>query len=78
MQAKDRFKDIRHYRVIQERGFDFPKLIVNPHFFQVITERGWESLMTMIFENANKTLALEFYENARFMGNKYVSYVRGK
>jgi len=32
----------------------------------------------MIFENANKTLALEFYANARFMGKKYVSYVRGK
>jgi len=32
----------------------------------------------MIFENANKSLALEFYANARFMGKKYVSYVRGK
>ena len=32
----------------------------------------------MIFKNANKTLALGFYENERFMGKKYVSYVRGK
>jgi len=32
----------------------------------------------MIFENANKTLALEFYANARFMGRRYQSYVRGK
>jgi len=32
----------------------------------------------MIFVNANKTLALEFYANARFMGKKYVSYLRGK
>jgi len=78
MQAKDRFKDIRPYRVIQERGFDFPKPIANPHFFQVITRRGWESLIAMIFEHANKTLALEFYANARFMGKKYLSYVRGK
>ena len=77
MQAKDRFKDIRLYRVIQERGFDFPKIIANPDFFQVITERGWESLIAMIFEHANKTLALEFYANARFIGKKYVSYVRG-
>jgi len=47
--ARDRFKDIRHYRVIQKRGFDFPKLISNPEFFQVFTERGWESLNSMIF-----------------------------
>jgi len=32
----------------------------------------------MIFENANKTLALEFYANARFMGKKYMSHVRVK
>jgi len=32
----------------------------------------------MIFENANKTLALKFYVNARIMGKKYLSYVRGK
>jgi len=32
----------------------------------------------MIFEQANKTLALEFYANARFMGMNYVSYVWGK
>ena len=32
----------------------------------------------MIFENANKTLALEFYANTRFIGKKYVSYARGK
>jgi len=32
----------------------------------------------MIFEQANKTLPLEFYANARFMGKKYVSYVRGE
>jgi len=31
----------------------------------------------MIIEQAKKTLALEFYANARFMGKKYVSYVRG-
>jgi len=76
--ARDRFKDIRQYRVIQERGFDFPKLIFNPEFFQVFMERGWESLNSIIFEQANKTLALEFYANARFMGRKYVSYVRGR
>jgi len=37
-----------------------------------------KSLITVIFKNANKTLALGFYENERFMGKKYVSYVRGK
>jgi len=78
MQAKERFKDIRHFRVIQELGFDFDKIIANPHFFEGITEREWESLITMIFGNANKTLTLEFYANARFMGKKYLSYVRGK
>jgi len=38
--ARDRFKDIRGYRVIPERGFDFTKIISNPEFHQVITERG--------------------------------------
>jgi len=32
----------------------------------------------MIFEQANKTLALEFATNARFSGRRYGSYVRGK
>jgi len=27
--AHDYFKDIRHYRVIQERAFDLPKLLGN-------------------------------------------------
>jgi len=44
----------------------------------VFTERGSESLNSMIFDQANKTLALEFYANGRFVGRKYVSYVRGK
>ncbi|AES79642.1 hypothetical protein MTR_7g070630 [Medicago truncatula] len=60
--ARDRFRDIRGYRVIPERGFDFPKLISNPEFFQ----------------QANKTLGIEFYANARLMGQRYVSFVRGK
>jgi len=77
-QARERFKDIRHFRVIQERGFDLPKLLTNPEFNQVITQRGWESLNNMIFEQANKTLAFEFYVNARFSGRRYMSYVRGK
>ena len=64
--------------MIPERGFDFTKLISNPEFHQVITERGWESLVSMIFEQANKTIGIEFYSNARYMGRKYVSYVRGK
>jgi hypothetical protein len=64
--------------VIPERGFDFTKLISNPEFHQVITERGWESLVIMIFEQANKTVGIEFYANARYMGRKYVSYVRGE
>ncbi|KEH16837.1 hypothetical protein MTR_0084s0060 [Medicago truncatula] len=76
--VRDRFRDISGYRVIPERGFDFPKLISNPEFLQVFTARGWESLNTMIFEQANKTLGIEFYANARFMGRRYVSYVRGK
>ncbi|AES99359.1 hypothetical protein MTR_5g079810 [Medicago truncatula] len=32
----------------------------------------------MIFEQAKKTLGIEFYANARFMGQRYVSFVRGK
>jgi len=50
----------------------------NPEFSQAIMARGWESLNNMIFEQANKTVAAEFYANARFTGKKYVSYVRGK
>jgi hypothetical protein len=32
----------------------------------------------MIFEQANKMVGIELYSNARFMGRKYVSYVRRK
>ena len=32
----------------------------------------------MVFKEANKTLALEFYANARFSRRRYGSYVRGK
>lgn len=76
--ARERFKAIRAYRVIPERGFEFSKLISNPEFVQAIIARGWERIITMIFEQANKTVGVEFYSNARFMGRKYVSYVRGK
>jgi hypothetical protein len=76
--ARDRFKDICGNRVNPERGFDFPNVISNPEFFQVITEKGWESLVRMIFEQTNKIVWIEFYASARFMGRKYVSYVRGK
>jgi len=31
----------------------------------------------MVFQEANKTMALEFYANARFSGRRYESYVRG-
>jgi hypothetical protein len=39
-QAKDHFKDIKHFQVIQERGFNLRKLLANPEFEQVITQRG--------------------------------------
>ena len=77
-QARDRFREIKGYRVIQERGFNVPKLVGNPEFSQAIMARGWESLNNMIFEQGNKTVAAEFYANARFTRKKYVSYVRGK
>jgi len=32
----------------------------------------------MVFKEANKILALEFYANARFSGQRYGTYVRGK
>jgi len=32
----------------------------------------------MVFKEANKTMTLEFYANARFFGRRYESYVRGK
>jgi len=32
----------------------------------------------MVFKEANKTLALEFYANTRFCGWRYGTYVRGK
>ena len=32
----------------------------------------------MVFLEANKTMALEFYANARFSERQYESYVRGK
>jgi len=64
--------------VIQERGFLLEKLFGNPEFEQIITARGWYGLNDMVFKEANKTMALEFYVNARFSGRRYASYVRGK
>jgi hypothetical protein len=77
-QARDRLKDIKHYRVILERAFLLPKLLKNPEFEQALTAWDWHGLNGMIFEQANKTLALEFYVNARFSRRRYGSYVRGK
>jgi len=76
--ARDRFKDIRSYRVIQERGFLLPKVLGNPKFEQVLTARGWHGLNDMVFQEANKTMALEFFSNARFFGRRYGSHVQGK
>ena len=78
IKARDRFKEIRSYRVIPERGFLLPKLLGNPEFEQIITARGWHGLNDMVFQDANKTMTLEFYANARFSGRRYESYVRGK
>jgi len=77
-QARDRFKDVKNFRVIQERVFLLPKLLGNPEFEQALTAREWHGLNEMIFEKANKTLALEFYANAQFSGKRYGLYVRGK
>jgi len=76
--ARDRFKEIRSYRVIQGRGFLLHKLLGNPEFEQVLTARGWHELNDMVFQEAKKTMALEFYANARFSRRRYGSYVRGK
>ena len=64
--------------MIQERAFLLPKLLANPEFEQVLIARGWHGLNDMVFKEANKTLALEFYANARFSGRRYGTYVRGK
>ena len=64
--------------MIQERAFLLPKLLDNPEFEQVLTARGWHGLNDMVFKEANKTLALEFYANAWFSGQRYGTYVQGK
>jgi len=64
--------------VIQEREFLLEKLLANPEFEQALTARRWHGLNDMVFKEANKTLALEFYANARFSKRRYGSYVRGK
>jgi len=38
--TQDCFKEIRSYRVIQERGFLLHKLLGNPEFEQVLTALG--------------------------------------
>jgi len=76
--ARDRVKDIKHFRVIQKRSFLLLKLLGNPEFEQALTARNWHGLNGMIFEQTNRTLALEFYANARFFGKRYGSYVCGK
>jgi len=77
-QVRDYFKNIKSYRVIQEKIFDVPKLVRNPEFEATIRTLGWDFLNGMVFDQANKTLTLEFYANARFSGKKYESYARGK
>ena len=47
--ARDRFKEIRSFRVIQERGFLLHKLLGNPEFEKVLTARGWHGLNDMVF-----------------------------
>jgi len=76
--ARDRFKEIRSYRVIQERRCLLHKLVGNPEFEQVFIARGWHGLNDTVFKEANKTMTLEFYANARFSRRRYGSYVRGK
>jgi len=53
------------------------KLLGNPKFEQTLTARDWHGLNGLIFEQANKTMALEFYANARFSRKRYGTYVRG-
>jgi len=76
--AKDCYKEIRGFRVIQERALLLAKLLANPESEQVLTAQGWHGLNDMVFKEANKTLALKFYANARFSGWRYGTYVRGK
>ena len=64
--------------MIQEWAFLLEKLLANPEFEQVLTARGWHELNDMVFKEANKTWALEFYTNAWFAGRRYGTYVRGK
>ena len=64
--------------MIQERGFLLKKLLANPEFEKVLTARGWHWLNDMVLEEANKTLALEFYANARFSERRYGTYVLGR
>jgi len=64
--------------VIQEKIFDVPKLVRNPEFEATIRTLGWDFLNGMVFDQANKTLTLEFYATTRFSGKKYESYARGK
>jgi len=52
--------------------------MANPEFEQALTARSWHGLDDMVFKQANKTLALEFYVNARFSEKKYGTYVQGK
>jgi len=54
------------------------KLLGNPEFEQVLTARGWHGFNDMVLQEANKTMALEFYAKARFSRRRYGSYVRGK
>jgi len=54
------------------------KLLANPKFEQALIARGWHGLNDMVFKDANKTLALEFYANARFFRRRYETYVCGK
>jgi len=52
--------------------------LANPEFEHALTVRGWHRLNDMVFEQANKSLALEFYANARFSRRRYETYVCGQ
>jgi len=71
-QARDRFKEIKTYRVIQERAFDLRKLVQNSEFDHQIRTRSRELLNEMFFEKENKIVTLEFHANARNSGRNTI------
>jgi hypothetical protein len=75
--AEERYNLIKKRGFNKERGIAMDKLEKHPVFVWQIEARKWEGIVSMVTEESNSSIALEFLANAFVHKNGY-TYVRGK